>query len=53
MGNNEYIFTLEIAVRDYEIDSEGIVNNAAKMCTTLINYMNMYIKTVEKRSNIV
>ena len=28
MDSNNYIFTLEIAVRDYEIDSEGIVNNA-------------------------
>ena len=28
MENNEYIYTLEIAVRDYELDSEGIVNNA-------------------------
>lgn len=28
MENNEYIYTLEIAVRDYEVDSEGIVNNA-------------------------
>ena len=26
--NNEYVYTLEIAVRDYELDSEGIVNNA-------------------------
>ena len=28
MEHNEYIYTLEIAVRDYELDSEGIVNNA-------------------------
>ena len=28
MENNDYIYTLEIAVRDYELDSEGIVNNA-------------------------
>ena len=26
MENKDYIFSLEIAVRDYEIDSEGIVN---------------------------
>lgn len=25
---NKYIYTLEIDVRDYELDSEGIVNNA-------------------------
>ena len=27
----DYIFTLEIAVRDYELDSEGIVNNATHL----------------------
>ena len=28
MNQDKYIFTLEIAVREYELDSEGIVNNA-------------------------
>ena len=28
MDKNEYLFSLEFAVRDYECDLQGIVNNA-------------------------
>ena len=28
MNEDKYIFTLDMEVRDYELDSEGIVNNA-------------------------
>lgn len=34
MEQESYIFTLVIEVRDYELDSEGIVNNA-----TYLNYL--------------
>jgi len=27
-GNNKYIFSMPMQVRDYEVDAEGIVNNA-------------------------
>ena len=39
---NEYIFSLTLKVRDYELDSEGIVNNA--------NYLH-YLELVYLQKN--
>ena len=47
MNDDKYIFTLEIAVRDYELDSEGIVNNAI-----YLHYLEHTRHTFVKREGI-
>ena len=47
MNQDKYIFTLEIAVRDYELDSEGIVNNAV-----YLNYLEHTRHAFVKREGI-
>ena len=47
MDRDKYIFTLEMAVRDYELDSEGIVNNAI-----YLHYMEHTRHTFVKREGV-